>query len=181
MGQSYYSEASPAAMSLPEGKPGAFESLASYYDMNGSECLNESDDNPFANCLKEGESVLESDCDEQLLLSLAFNQVVKVHSIKINAPSTKGPKTIRIFKNQPRTLDFSQAESMTSIQDLELSGSQLEGKEIPLKFVKFQDVQNIQFFVKDNQTGEEVTQFDFLDMFGSPKQTTNMKELKKAG
>ena len=125
-------------------------------------------------------------------------QVVKVHSIKINAPSTKGPKTIRIFKNQPRTLDFSQAESMTSIQvlytsqlvttyvtafpqDLELSGSQLEGKEIPLKFVKFQDVQNIQFFVKDNQTGEEVTQIDFLDMFGSPKQTTNMKELKKAG
>ena len=41
-------------MSLPEGKPGAFESLASYYDMNGSECLNESDDNPFANCLKVG-------------------------------------------------------------------------------------------------------------------------------
>eukprot|EP00092_Neocalanus_flemingeri_P058431 GFUD01069625.1.p1 GENE.GFUD01069625.1~~GFUD01069625.1.p1 ORF type:complete len:169 (-),score=49.04 GFUD01069625.1:356-862(-) len=168
-------------MSTPEGKPGAIESLASFLDMKGSECLNESDDHPFSNCLKEGDSVLQSDCDEQLILSLAFNQVVKVHSIKLHAPSAKGPKTVRVFKNQPRTLDFSQAESMTSIQDLELSGGQLDGKEIPLKFVKFQDVQNIQLFVRDNQTGDEVTQIDFLELFGTPKQTTNMKELKKAG
>ena len=64
---------------------------------------------------------------------------------------------------------------------MELSGSQLDGKEIPLKYVKFQDVQNIQFFVKDNQTGDEVTQIDHLEIFGTPKQTTNMKDLKKAG
>ena len=64
---------------------------------------------------------------------------------------------------------------------MELSGGQLDGKEIPLKYVKFQDVQNIQFFVKDNQSGDEVTQIEFLEMFGTPKQTTNMKDLKKAG
>ena len=68
-----------------------------------------------------------------------------------------------------------------------------------LKFVKFQDVQNIQFFVKDNQvcikkvltphhmeilhfqTGEEVTEIEFLELFGHTVQTTNMKELKKKG
>ena len=64
---------------------------------------------------------------------------------------------------------------------MELSGSQLDGKEILLKYVKFQDVQNIQFFVKDNQTGDEVTRIDNLEIFGTPKQTTNMKDLKKAG
>ena len=62
-----------------------------------------------------------------------------------------------------------------------MSGGQLDGKEIPLKFVKFQDVQNIQLFISDNQTGEEVTEIGFLELFGTPKQTTNMKELKKAG
>jgi len=156
-------------------------SLAPYVEVRKSECLNESVDHPFANCLEDGESSLQSDCDEQLILSLAFNQVVKVHSLKVKAPSSQGPKTVRIFKNQPRTLDFSQAESMISIQDLELSGGQLDGKEIPLKYVKFQDVQNIQFFVKDNQTGDEVTRIDHLEIFGTPKQTTNMKDLKKAG
>jgi len=168
-------------MALPEGKPGAFESLGTYIDKRNSECLNESDDHPFANCLEDNGSSLQSDCDEQLILSLAFMQVVKVHSIKIKAPSSKGPKTLRIFKNQPRTLDFGQAESMTSIQDLELTSAQLDGKEVLLKYVKFQDVQNIQFFIADNQSGDEVTQIELLEIFGTPKQTTNMKDLKKAG
>ena len=34
----------------------------------------------------------------------------------MKAPAANGPKTVRVFKNQPRTLDFSQAESMESIQ-----------------------------------------------------------------
>jgi hypothetical protein len=120
-----------------------------------------------------------------------------VHSLKVKAPSSQGPKTVRIFKNQPRTLDFSQAESMISIQvwvferfkilvfnfDIGLGGvwGPAGWEREPLKYVKFQDVQNIQFFVKDNQTGDEVTQIDHLEIFGTPKQTTNMKDLKKAG
>ena len=40
-------------MSLLEGKPtGAYESLATYIDSRNSECLNESDDHPFKNCLE---------------------------------------------------------------------------------------------------------------------------------
>jgi len=54
-------------------------------------------------------------------------------------------------------------------------------KEIPLKFVKFQDVQNIQFFVKNNQDDEDVTDIEFLELFGYPVATTNMSELKKKG
>ena len=111
-----------------------------------------------------------------------FSQVVKVQSIKIKAPSKSGPKTLRVFKNQPRTLDFSQAEGFESIQDISLTTEQLKGeKEIALKFVKFQDVQNMQFFVKDNQDDEEVTEIELLEIFGCPVATTNMKELKKKG
>ena len=67
-------------------------------------------------CLQDSPALLKSDCDEQLILALAFNQVVKIQSIKLRAPAKSGPKTLRVFKNQPRSLDFSQAESFESIQ-----------------------------------------------------------------
>ena len=47
-----------------------------------------------------------------------FIQAVKVHSIKVKAPADKGPKNIRIFMNQPNTLDFDSAGSMVATQDL---------------------------------------------------------------
>ena len=60
--------------------------LSSLVDHSGSECLNESDDHPFANCLKPDTSFLESDCDEQLIIVLAFMQSVKLHTMQIIAP-----------------------------------------------------------------------------------------------
>lgn len=83
------------------------------------ECLNESDEHPLAHALTSGGGYLESDCDEQLIISITFNQSVKIHSLKVKGPTDKGPKNIRIFINQPRTLDFDLADSYTSVQDLE--------------------------------------------------------------
>ena len=41
---------------------------------------------------------------------------------------------------------------LPSTQDIQLTSEHLKGeKEVLLKFVKFQDIQNIQLFVKDNQ------------------------------
>lgn len=100
------------------------------------ECLNESDDHPFTHCLTADGGFLQSDCDEQvillthrkivllklkfqLILSITFNQAVKIHSLKIKAPVDKGPKNIKLFINQPRTLDFDLADNYTSVQDVE--------------------------------------------------------------
>lgn len=60
-----------------------------------------------------------------------------------------------------------------------LTPSDLEGNPVPLKFVKFQSVQNIQLFIKDNQSGDEVTQINHLAFYGSPISTTNMGEFKR--
>jgi len=156
-----------------------------YMDLNtflakaSSECLNEDDEHPYTHCITSGGGYLQSDCDEQLILALAYNQAVKLHSLKIKAPRDKGPKTIRVFINQPNTLDFDKADSMMSTQDITLSGDQLDGSIIPLKFVKFQNVQNVQFFIKDNQAGDEVTQIDHLAVIGTPISTTNMNDFKR--
>ena len=55
---------------------------------------------------------------------------------------------MRIFQNQPNTLDFDKADSMEAAQDVELTEKQLSGDLILLKFVKFQNVTNLQFFFK---------------------------------
>jgi thiol-disulfide isomerase/thioredoxin len=115
------------------------------------ECLNESDEHPLKNCLKSGSAFLESDCDEQLIINLTFSQAVKLHSISIKGPNDKGPKNLRLFINQPRTLDFDQCSSMESVQDIEADKDGLEkATPIPLRFVKFQNVLNllvIQLFI----------------------------------
>lgn len=54
-----------------------------------------------------------------------------------------------------------------------------EGNPIQLRFVKFQNVQNLQIFVKDNQEGTETTQIDYVSVIGSPISTTNMADFKR--
>ncbi|XP_071448497.1 thioredoxin-like protein 1 [Hetaerina americana] len=143
------------------------------------ECLNESDEHPFVHCLSSGGGYLESDVDEQLIISISFTQSVKVHSLKIKAPQDKGPKTIKIFINQPRTLDFDMADSFKPVQEIELTPEDLDGTPVNLRYVKFQNVQNIQLFIRDNQAGGEVTAIDHLVIVGSPISTTNMSEFKR--
>lgn len=145
-----------------------------------SECLNEADDHPLAHCLAEQGGFLASDCDEQLIISLAFNQAVKVHSLLFKGPEDKGPKTVKIFINQPSTLDFDKAEGNDPTQQIDLAKEDVtEGNPVNLRYVKFQNVQNLTIFVKDNQSGDEVTQVDYLGIIGSPVQTTNMQDFKR--
>lgn len=54
-----------------------------------------------------------------------------------------------------------------------------EGNPVQLRYVKFQNVQNLQIFVKDNQSGSETTQIDHLAIIGTPINTTNMGEFKR--
>ncbi len=60
-----------------------------------------------------------------------------------------------------------------------LSSSQLDGSPIPLRFVKFQNVTNLQLFFQLNQGDTETTQVDYLGVIGSPIDTTNMSDFKR--
>lgn len=154
--------------------------LGSFISKRECECLNEADDHPLEHCLSSAGGFLESDVDEQLIMSITFNQAVKIHSLKIKSPEQLGPKTLKLFINQPRTIDFDMADSYTSVQDLTIDAKDLEeGNPISLRYVKFQNVQNIQIFVKDNQSGGDKTQIDFLGFIGTPVPTTKMEDFKR--
>lgn len=92
--------------------------LTTFIAKNECECLNESDQHPFQNTQNTSSAYLESDCDEQLIISINFTQSVKLHSLKIKAPQEQGPKTVKVFINQPRLLDFDLAESSVPVQEL---------------------------------------------------------------
>lgn len=63
-------------------------SLLGVIDNNGSECLNESDSHPFQHALNgSSDQYLESDCDEQLIIVLSFQQPVKLHSLQLVGPT----------------------------------------------------------------------------------------------
>jgi thioredoxin len=159
--------------------PGQMD-LYGFISKKDSECLNESNSHQLNDCLNAGgASYLESDADEQLIINIPFNQPVKLHSLKIKGHADRGPKTVKIFINQPHTLDFDQATKMEPTQLLELSESQLNGEIINLRFVKFQNVQNVQFFVVDNQSDADTTRISMLKIFGSPINATNMGEFKR--
>lgn len=108
-----------------DGDDGADDYCQGMMDLNvfvsktECECLNEADDHPMENCLTAAANKsLQSDCDEQLILSITFNQVVKIHSIRFKGPEQNGPKEVKLFINQPRTIDFDMGESQTATQDL---------------------------------------------------------------
>lgn len=110
------------------------------------------------------------------------SQSVRLHSIAVKSPADKGPKNIRIFINQPQTLDFDQVSSRESVQDITFTKDQIANcTPVALKYVKFQNVQSILIFVQNNQENTETTVIQQLKIIGSPINTTNMNEFKRVG
>jgi len=159
--------------------PGGIGDVFPYIDQKMCECLNESDATPFRSFI-EGKSKLVSDCDEQLILHYGFNQNIKLQSFKIKASAEKGPKSLKLFINQPKTLDFDAAPSMTAVQEIQLSDADLKGENlVDLRYVKFQNVSNLQIFIADNMSGDETTEIESLTFYGMPVSTTNMHDFKR--
>jgi hypothetical protein len=80
------SEGSSGA-SIP-GVEGDFVDLLSLVNKAQSECLNQSDDHPWDHAVNASTlTFLQSDVDEQILLNVAFNQPVKLHSLIIQGPA----------------------------------------------------------------------------------------------
>jgi len=158
-----------------------YSDLKPFMLSSGCNCLNESDDHTHENVFEDNDKFLESDCDEQLILTVSFNQAIKIHSIKIKAPGDgHGPKTIKLFVNQPSSVDFDQAEGMEGVQKIDLTPDDITGeKVIPLRFVKFQNVTNLVIFVANNQGDEETTIVNYFKFIGIPLSATNMSEFKR--
>ncbi|KAF4358532.1 hypothetical protein CsatB_028835 [Cannabis sativa] len=157
--------------------------LVDFIDWSGVECLNQSTSHSLANALKQGYREddglnLESDADEQLLIYIPFNQVVKLHSFAIKGPEEEGPKTVKLFSNKEH-MGFSNVNDYPPSDTAVLSPDSLTGKPVVLKYVKFQNVRSLTIFIEDNQSDSEVTKVQKICLYGTTVETTDMKGLKK--
>ncbi|KAJ3259880.1 hypothetical protein HDU77_001600 [Chytriomyces hyalinus] len=160
--------------------------LAQFIDTRQIECLNQSDDHTVGSIFgKDAKQYLESDVDEQIILVIPFNQVVKLHSLQISGPKDKAPKSIKTYINRATTLAFEEGDSIEPIEVIDLAPvytaeGDLVSATVPLRFVKYQSVNSITLFVGQNLGGQETTVINKLALFGSPVEVTkNLAELKK--
>ncbi|KAI1136578.1 DUF1000-domain-containing protein [Hypoxylon sp. FL0543] len=114
------------------------------------------------------EPELESDADEQILMTVPFTGQVKLHAILVrSSPSDSAPRTLKVFANRD-DLDFETAEELAPTQTFELSQTS-EVQELPVKRALFGKVQRLALFFEDNfSDGEEedVTRLSYLGFKG---------------
>ena len=134
------------------------------------EALNTTKKDALGCAIKQGlrdqeQMLMESDADEQLLLTIAFQTKVKLHSIHLAGPSDgRAPKLVKLFANRPG-LSFDDAESANAEQEIEFTPEML-GTRVELKFVKFQSVDSITVFCGSNQGDEESSAISCLKFWG---------------
>lgn len=155
--------------------------------IDNSECFarNEASGFPMKN-LFIGDSRLgcKSDADEQLIMHIAFQEFVKVKTIKFTAFNNgidpeMNPTIVKVFVNR-NNLGFEDIDDVDPTQEFTLTDKDLNEDSPPLstKYVKFQRVKTITFFIEDNNGGE-VSALGSLKLMGRPVASTNMNEFKK--
>ncbi len=162
---------------------GGHADLKEHIQVAQVDALNQSTAHPVKNIFTNNTNVqyLESDTDEQLLISIPFMQNVKLHSIKIVATDpAKAPKVVKTYINR-LALGFDEAESIEPTETLEFEAEDLtkDAKPKQLRFVRYQSVGQVILFVESNQNDEETTRIDQIIFYGTPVETTKMSDLKK--
>lgn len=154
-------------------------SLLEFLDPSQVNCLNEASAHNLKGIMSSrsantSSSYLLSDADEQLLITIPFNQTVRVKYITIRtdaAHAAQAPREIKLVINRQSVgfEDVADAKEPEVAQVITLSKAQVtEGQKVPLRFVRFQNVTSLHIFVASNQDEEDETRIDAIDVFGTP-------------
>eukprot|EP00164_Ancoracysta_twista_P002364 GFYU01003127.1.p2 GENE.GFYU01003127.1~~GFYU01003127.1.p2 ORF type:complete len:180 (+),score=60.93 GFYU01003127.1:27-542(+) len=162
-----------------------YRDLFDAVDFTGCEVLNQKSGQTIKSLIKnrDDDLALVSDSDEQLLISIPFQEKVKIHSLSVRAPADdSAPRTIKLFANK-NSLGFDDVSDLEPVQTIVIEKDDLAAKDdntliIPLKFVKFQNVTILTIFVEDNH-GEEYTTLSRVTLIGSKLAGTNVNDIKK--
>lgn len=122
-------------------------------------------------------SVCRSDVDAEMILYVPFLEQVKLQSIIMEAPDGEEPTAIKFFVNRP-SLGFSDVDDGCT-EALALKPGDCTGKELKLKPGKFQAVNHLYIFVK-NEEGDKaaLTRMTFI---GQTVASTDLRNIKKSG
>ncbi|KAJ2998100.1 hypothetical protein NUW58_g428 [Xylaria curta] len=137
---------------------------------------------------------VESDTDEQLLLFAPFNSASKLHTLQLTSlPPTDGddddetpmrPKTIKLFTNRPHNLGFDEADDIDPTQTIEIGEDDWNSNgtaNLPLRFVRFQNITSLVIFVVDGDGDGDKVRLDRVRLIGESGEKREMGKLEKIG
>lgn len=176
-----------AANSAAAGENGKMMDLKDKIDKSQCYARNEDSRFPMSNLfIGDSRIGLKSDADEQLIIHIAFQEFVKVYSIKftefnLGAEPENAPTQVRIFANRCN-LGFEDVDDVDCTQEIELTDEDLKEDSDPilLKYVKFQRIRSLTFYIEDN-AGGDISSIGGLTIIGRTVATTNMADFKKTG
>ncbi|OQE90379.1 hypothetical protein PENNAL_c0012G06192 [Penicillium nalgiovense] len=138
----------------------------------------------------------ESDTDEQLMLYVPFNAMLKVHSLQITSlPPAEAdadddetpmrPRNLHIYKNTSHVLGFDEADGIPPVQKVEIKPGDWDAKTgtatVPLRFVNFQNVTSLVMFFVDGDGDSEKLRVDRIRVIGEAGANRSMGKLEKIG
>jgi len=157
------------------------DNLGSELKKSACYSLNEDSSHPYSNLFVGDHTLfLQSDSDEQLIVSLAFNQTVSLKQLQFGLFGDEScPNTIKLFANQS-SVSFSDANDLPPTQTITLTppGTESTITTVSLQAARWQRVDSITLFIENNH-GAPVTKLHALRVFGSTVHSTNVNEIHK--
>ncbi|QSZ35308.1 hypothetical protein DSL72_008177 [Monilinia vaccinii-corymbosi] len=190
------------------GLPKGYNDVTDQVDIKGLELLNADSefggvrtlvDTNKPSALSKGKEVdskakdwVVSDTDEQLMLFVPFQSTLKVHTIQITSlPSASDddddeapmrPKTIQIYTNRAHIVGFDEAEDLPSTQSITLEAKDWDSTgtaTLSLRFVKFQNVTSLVFFIVDGDGDGDKVRLDRIRIIGETGEKRDPGKLEK--
>ncbi|KNC75259.1 hypothetical protein SARC_12214, partial [Sphaeroforma arctica JP610] len=97
---------------------------------------------------------IESDADEQLIITIPFTGHVSIKSIKIIAEGgEEHPKTLKVFGNR-EDIDFDNVDQLQPLQEISLNDDPRGEIVYPTRASKFQNLHSVTLFIESNHGGD---------------------------
>ncbi|KAF5708887.1 thioredoxin 1 [Fusarium mundagurra] len=133
---------------------------------------------------------VQSGADDQLLLYIPFQSIVKLHTLQLTSLPPKDdedvmrPGNIHLYINRTHNLDFNEADDTEPTQAIEISPDDWneEGTvSLSLRYVKFQKTSSLVIYVQQGDGDGETVRLDRVRLIGEAGTKREMGKLQKVG
>ncbi|KAF5582592.1 thioredoxin 1 [Fusarium pseudocircinatum] len=132
---------------------------------------------------------VQSGADDQLLLYIPFQSIVKLHTLQLTSLPPKDdedvmrPGNIHLYINRTHNLDFNEADDTEPTQAIEISPEEWnEGTvSLSLRYVKFQKTSSLVIYVQQGEGDGETVRLDRVRLIGEAGAKREMGKLQKVG
>ncbi|CCT62195.1 related to thioredoxin-like protein [Fusarium fujikuroi] len=133
---------------------------------------------------------VQSGADDQLLLYIPFQSIVKLHTLQLTSLPPKDdedvmrPGNIHLYINRTHNLDFNEADDTEPTQAIEISPEDWneEGTvSLSLRYVKFQKTSSLVIYVQQGEGDGETVRLDRVRLVGEAGAKREMGKLQKVG